>query len=127
MSRNVSRTLALLGAAALTLGGLALLPVRAQDAPAGDAAKGKQVYLADGCYLCHGRSGQGGGYNTPTPSLAKTEMPFDGFKNQLRNPIDDMPAYSTAVMTDQEIADIYAFVQSLPGRTDPKAIPLLNN
>ncbi len=126
MSRTVSRTLSLLGAAALTLGALAL-PARAQDAPAGDAANGKKVYMADGCYLCHGSSGQGGGYNQPTPVLAKTQMPFDGFKNQLRNPIDDMPPYAEAVMTDQQIADIYAFVQSLPGRSDPKAIPLLNN
>jgi len=30
-------------------------------------------------------------------------------------------------MSDQQIADIYAFVQSLPGRGDPKKIPLLNN
>ena len=126
MSRTSSRILSLVGAAALALGALAL-PARAQDAPAGDAAKGKQVYLADGCYLCHGRSGQGGGYNTPTPVLAKTEMPFDGFKNQLRNPIDDMPAYSDAVMTDQQIADIYAFVRALPGRSNPKDFPLLNN
>ena len=54
-------------------------------------------------------------------------MPFDGFKNQLRNPIDDMPAYSDAVVSDQQIADIYAFVRSLPGRSNPKDFPLLNN
>ena len=39
----------------------------------------------------------------------------------------DMPAYSEAVMSDQQIADIYAFVQSLPGRRDPKTISILNN
>lgn len=112
-------------AAVLVLG--AALPACAQDTPPGDAANGKKVYLADGCFMCHGRSGQGGAYNGPAPVLAKTQMPFDGFKNQLRNPADDMPAYSDAVMSDQQIADIYAFVQSLSGRTDPKAIPLLNN
>jgi len=32
---------------------------RAQDAPAGDAANGQRIYLADGCFTCHGRSGQG--------------------------------------------------------------------
>ncbi len=112
--------------AVLALGALAS-PARAQDAPHGDPAAGKRVYLADGCFMCHGRSGQGGAYNGPAPSLAKTQMPFDGFKNQLRNPVDDMPAYSAAVMSDQQVADIYAFVQSLPGRSDPKAIPLLNN
>lgn len=111
--------------AVLVLG--AAMPAWAQDAPPGDAPNGQKVYLADGCFMCHGRSGQGGAYNGPAPVLAKTQMPFDGFKNQLRNPVDDMPAYSEAVMSDQQIADIYAFVQSLPGRSDPKAIPLLNN
>ena len=89
---------------------------RAQDAPPGDAVEGKRLYLAVGCFTCHGRSGQGGAMNGPVPALAKTAMPFDGFKGQLRQPADEMPAYSEKVMTDRQIADIYAFVQSLPGR-----------
>jgi mono/diheme cytochrome c family protein len=121
------RIASLLAAGALLALGALTSPARAQDAPPGDAGNGKKVYLADGCFMCHGRSGQGGAYNGPAPVLAKTQMPFDGFKNQLRNPSDDMPAYSEAVMSDQQIADIYAFVQSLSGRSDPKAIPLLNN
>ncbi len=103
------------------------VPARAQDAPKGDAANGKVVYLKDGCFLCHGRVGQGGGYNTPVPALAKTEMPFEAFRTQLRQPTDDMPAYSTKVISDQEITDIYAFVQSLPGKRNPKDIAILNN
>jgi mono/diheme cytochrome c family protein len=108
----------------------AALPARGQDAsalPAGNADNGKRIYLADGCFLCHGRVGQGGGYNTPVPALAKTELPFEPFKLQLREPADDMPAYSDKVLTDQQAADIYAFVRSLPGGRDPKDIPLLNN
>ena len=122
----MNRPLSLLVGAALAAGALAL-PARAQDAPAGDVANGKRIYLADGCYLCHGRAGQGGAYNGPAPVLAKTEMPFDGFKGQLRAPSDDMPAYSEAVMSEKDIADIYAFVKSLPGRRNPKDIPILNN
>ena len=34
---------------------------QAQEAPTGDAARGKQIYLADGCSYCHGTVGQGGG------------------------------------------------------------------
>ena len=30
-------------------------------------------------------------------------------------------------MSDQQIADIYAFVQSLPGRRDAKDIPILKD
>lgn len=122
----MSRVLSFLAGAVLGCGALGL-PAAAQDAPKGDAANGKKIYLADGCFMCHGRVGQGGAYNGPAPVLAKTEMPFEGFKGQLRQPVQDMPAYSEAVMSDQQIADIYAFVQSLPGRTDPKAIQLLNN
>ena len=101
--------------------------LQAQDAPPGDAGKGKRLYLVDGCFTCHGRSGQGGAFNGPAPSLAKTEMPFDGFKAQLREPANDMPAYSTAVLSDQEIADMYAFVQSLPGARSAKDISSLDD
>src|ERR1700751_2720484 len=99
----------------------------AQDAPQGDAGNGKRVYLADGCFPCHGRAGQGGAYNGPAPALAKTAMPFEGFKMQIRSPSNDMPAYSEAVMSDKEIADIYAFVQSLAGRRDAKDIAILKD
>jgi mono/diheme cytochrome c family protein len=54
----------------------------AQDAPQGNAADGKRVYLADGCFTCHGRSGQGGAYNGPAPILAHTALPFDGTRRQ---------------------------------------------
>ena len=100
---------------------------RAQDAPPGDAVEGKRLYLAVGCFTCHGRSGQGGAMNGPVPPLAKTAMPFDGFKGQLRQPADEMPAYSEKVMTDRQIADIYVFVQSLPGRRPTKDMKILND
>ena len=101
--------------------------VMAQDAPAGDAANGKRIYLADGCFTCHGRSGQGGVFRGPTPILARTALPFDGFRELLRDPPGDMPAYSEAVLSDKDIADIYAFVESLPGPRSPKDIRVLDN
>jgi mono/diheme cytochrome c family protein len=93
----------------------------------GDAANGKRIYLADGCFTCHGRSGQGGAYNGPAPILAHTALPFDGIKGELRNPANDMPAYSEAVLSDKDIVDIYAFVESLPGPQSSKDISILNN
>jgi mono/diheme cytochrome c family protein len=120
--KNLARVA--LAAAVLGVSGSAVL---AQDAPAGDAANGKRIYLADGCFTCHGRSGQGGAYNGPAPILAHTAMPFDGFAGQVRNPVNDMPAYSDAVLSDKDIADIYAFVESLPGARSAKDIPILNN
>jgi len=114
-----------LAAAVFGVSGSAI--VMAQDAPAGDAANGKRIYLADGCFTCHGRSGQGGAYNGPAPILAHTALPFDGFAGQVRNPVNDMPAFSDAVLSDKDVADIYAFVESLPGPRSAKDIPILNN
>jgi mono/diheme cytochrome c family protein len=125
----MKRVLGLLTAAcmvALGVGGLDL-PARAQDAPRGDVANGQRVYLADGCFTCHGRSGQGGNYYGTTPTLAKTELPFEGFKQQLRDPVRVMPAYTAAVLSDKEVADIYAFLQTLTGRRPVKDFPILNN
>jgi mono/diheme cytochrome c family protein len=117
----------MLTAAVAAIGVGAFAAARAQDAPRGDAANGKRLYLADGCFTCHGRSGQGGAYNTPAPILAHSAVPFDGFKGQIRNPINDMPAFPTAILSDKDIADIYAFVESLPGPRSPKDFPILNN
>ncbi len=116
---RIACAVAVLGAAAST--------AQAQDAPPGDAANGKRVYLADGCFTCHGRVGQGGAYNGPAPRLAQTIMPFDGFKGQIRNPVNDMPAFSDANLSDKDIADIFAFVRSLPGPRSAKDIAILNN
>jgi mono/diheme cytochrome c family protein len=112
---------------AFAVAALASTMAWAQDAPQGDAANGKRIYLADGCFTCHGRSGQGGAYTGPAPILAHTALPFDGFRVELRNPANDMPAYSEAVLSDKDIADIYAFVESLQGPRSPKDIPILNN
>jgi len=38
-----------------------------------------------------------------------------------------MPAYSDAVLSDKDIADIYAFVESLPAPRSAKDISILNN
>jgi mono/diheme cytochrome c family protein len=112
---------------AFAVAALASTMARAQDAPQGDAANGKRIYLADGCFTCHGRSGQGGAYTGPAPILAHTALPFDGFEGELRNPANDMPAYSEAVLSDNDIVDIYAFVESLPGPRSSKDISILNN
>ncbi len=124
MRKVVSMVNAAAMAAVIGFGG-AIAVARAQDAPPGDAAAGKRLYLAVGCHLCHGQSGQGGAMNGPAPILAKTAMPYEGFKAQLRDPANDMPAYSEKVMTDKQVADIYAFVEALPGPRPYKDIKAL--
>ena len=105
----------------------ALAVAAAQVGPQGDAANGKQIYLRDACFTCHGRSGQGGVFRGPAPILAHTALPFDGFRALLRDPPGDMPAYSEVVLSDKDVADIYAFLESLPGPRLPKDIRILDN
>jgi len=99
----------------------------AQDAPAGDAARGKQLYMTDGCSYCHGTVGQGGGGRTGGLRLAQMPIPFAVFLNQLRHPANEMPPYVAAVLSDQDATDIYSFVASLPPAPDVKTIPALND
>ena len=93
----------------------AVAPPVAQEAPKGDAANGKKVYLADGCYQCHGRVGQGGLMTGQAPVLAQTEMPYAAFMRQLRNPINDMPPYPENLLSEKEAADIFAYLAVAAG------------
>jgi|SRR5271170_7095507 len=111
----------------VALGFWAAPAVRAQDMPKGDAANGQKVYLADGCYQCHGRVGQGGLMTGPAPILAQIRLPFAAFRRQLRNPVNDMPPYPETLLSDKDMADIYAFLQALPGRRALKEMPILND
>ncbi len=106
----------------LAFGGMAL----AQDKPPpGDATKGKQIYLADGCYECHGYVGQGS--RSSGSRLARAELTFDKFKNHIRKPLNEMPPYEESVLSDRDMADIYAFLSSLPPPPAASSIPLLNH
>ena len=93
------------------------------DTPAGNAENGKRVFNKIGCYQCHGREGQG---STMTgPRIAPDPVPFDVLAGYLRKPTGEMPPYTAKVVSDQELADIYAFLQSRPHPPAAKANPLL--
>jgi mono/diheme cytochrome c family protein len=110
--------------AAVTLA--SLVCAQAQDAPKGDAAKGKQLWLADGCSYCHGTVGQGGGGRAAGLRIASQPIPFGAFLNQVRAPANEMPVYVEKVLSDQDVADIFAYIQSLPPPPDLKSIRILN-
>ena len=92
--------------------------------PPGDAAKGKSIYMADGCFECHGTVGQGA--RATGPRVARTQLPLEAFLQQLRHPSNEMPPYEPGVVSDQQAGDIYAFLHSLPEPPAAKDIPLLN-
>ncbi|SRR6266852_5439788 len=80
------------------------------DAPVGNAEAGKKIFNKYGCYECHGREGQG--TVMAGPRIGPNPIPFDSFSAYVRKPLREMPPYTAKVVTDQELADIYAFLQS---------------
>jgi mono/diheme cytochrome c family protein len=88
-----------------------------------NAANGKKLFEAKACYECHGWRGQGG---LAGARLAQTKLNLQGFRNILRNPPpSNMPPYRAAVLTDQEVADLFAYIQSFPAPEPAGKIPLL--
>jgi mono/diheme cytochrome c family protein len=90
----------------------------------GDPAEGQRLFLRDGCYQCHGTTGAGGGI--AGPKLAPNPVPLEVIRAKLRTASGRMPVYAPAVLTDAEIADIAAYLQSIPSGTPAENIPLLN-
>ena len=93
----------------------------AAAAPAGNAEEGKKLFVSYGCYQCHGYEAQGS--NATGPRLGPRPIAFAAFSRYVRQPTNQMPPYTTKVVSDADLANIYAFVQSRPA---PAAnIPLL--
>jgi mono/diheme cytochrome c family protein len=124
VSRLTAVARAAAAAAAVSLAALGC--AQAQDAPKGDAAKGKELWLTDGCSYCHGTVGQGGGGRSAGLRISHQPIPFEAFINQVRRPADEMPVYVESVLSNQDVADIFAYIQSLPPPPDLKSIRILN-
>jgi len=90
---------------------------------AGVPEKGKQLFEKYGCYECHGYAGQGPFVGA---RIAATSLSLQGFTRYIRRPSGEMPAYTIKVVSDEELADIYAYLKSLPAPKPSKDIPLLN-
>ena len=99
---------------------LAQVPV---SMPPGNAENGKKLFASDGCYQCHGYQAQGA---TPTgPRLGPRPLAFAAFSKYVRQPTGQMPPYSGKIVTDAALADIYAFLQSLPAPPSVDSLPQL--
>jgi ubiquinol-cytochrome c reductase cytochrome c subunit len=90
---------------------------------AASAEKGKSLFVTYGCFQCHGTIGQGGNAG---PKLAPSPMPYEALKNFVRTTNRQMPPYREAVLPDNDLADIYAYLESVPASPDYKTIPILN-
>ena len=105
---------------------LALAANASAQAPAGDAARGKAAFMKNMCYTCHGTVGQGGDRGSG-PRIAYDVWPWEAFAQQVRRPRETMPRYPAEFVSDQELADIYAYVASFKRGAKASEIPLLKD
>ncbi len=93
---------------------------------AADAAKGKILFTQKyGCYECHGTEGQGS--PVTGPKLAPDPIPFETLAAFVRTSSGPMPPFREQILPNEDLADIYAYLQSIKPGPDYKSIPLLNN
>lgn len=91
---------------------------------AADAQAGREAYMRVGCYTCHGYQGQGA---STGPKLAPDPLPYEALSNFIRQSSGEMPPYTPAVLSEADLQDIYAYLQSIPQPPDADDIPLLQN
>jgi mono/diheme cytochrome c family protein len=117
---------------ALAVAGLLLAaPVLAQTQatpavkpPAGNAASGRQLFTKMSCSYCHGTEAHGSAAAIG-PRVALVARSYDSFARYVRQPSGRMTAYSEQILSDGALADIYAFLRSLPAARPVGDIPLL--
>jgi mono/diheme cytochrome c family protein len=91
-----------------------------QASTSGDAQKGKELYLKYSCYACHSYDGHGGA----GPRLVPLAMTAPRFTAYVHNP-RRMPPYTDKVLTDAQLADLFAYIKAMPASPPPDQIPLL--
>jgi mono/diheme cytochrome c family protein len=111
----------------LTLASAAARPQQpgADATPAGNVQNGKKIFASDGCYECHGLQGQGA-TQTGATRIGPPQLSFESFQRYVRQPTNQMPPYTSKAVPDQDLADIYAFLKTIPLPPKGKDIPLLN-
>jgi mono/diheme cytochrome c family protein len=79
--------------------------IRAQSAD-----DGRALFVANGCYECHGFVGQGGA----APRIAPMVYPYEAFDRLVRRPANEMPAYAPQALGDDALRAIYGYLRSIP-------------
>jgi ubiquinol-cytochrome c reductase cytochrome c subunit len=92
---------------------------------AASAEHGKAAYIQHGCWQCHGTLGQGSIATSGGKRLAPNPLPWESFAAFVRLTKGTMPPYSEKILSDGDLADIYAYLQSIPKPPDVNGIPLL--
>ena len=116
MSLSLSMGVVFALAAACALGGAA---------QAASPENGRKAFVAHGCWQCHGFEGQGSIATSNGAVLSNTALPFEAFESFVRSTNRAMPPYREEILPAADLADIYAFLQSVPKPKDVSSIPLL--
>jgi len=93
----------------------------APGVPTGDVRHGKQLFESSlRCYACHGFDGQ-----TGSPRLVPMGRAQEAFVAYVRKPSGrGMPSF--AATPDRDLADVYAYIRSIPPAAPPvDSLPLL--
>ena len=95
----------------------------AESAPTGSADAGKATFQKAGCWTCHNYGGTGSAGTGPR--IGPTALEWEGFVHQVREPSNQMVPFPATILSDQQLADIYAYLKTQK-REDPKQIQLLS-
>ena len=100
----------------------AAAPAQTAAAATGNAEAGKKLWTSYGCWQCHGYEGQGGAAG---PRLAARNLALATFAAYVRRPANQMPPYTEKVVSNTDLANIHAFIQSRPAPPPVASVPLL--
>jgi mono/diheme cytochrome c family protein len=100
-------------------------PAKPEAAAPESAKKGERLFNAYGCYECHGYQGQGS-TQTGGSRLGPPRIPLSAFVSYVRAPSGQMPPYTAKAVSSEDLAEMYAFLQSIPQPAPAKSILLLN-
>jgi mono/diheme cytochrome c family protein len=101
---------------------VSLIAQNAAQNAAPEAARGKELYVKYSCYACHSFDGHGGAGARLVPM--KLLLPV--FIAYVRAP-RAMPAYREKTMSNAELADVWAYLKTIPESPPAKSIPLLRD
>ena len=100
-----------------------LLAQAPDTAPPGNAESGKKLFVDRACWQCHGLVGHSGGEQGPR--IAGRVPVWAVFSKYVRRPTNQMIPYTEKVLSNQELADIFAWLKSLPPPPAVSSIPQL--
>ena len=93
--------------------------VEQEEGAVGNPVNGQNLFFSLGCNVCHGDQGEG----LVGPTIAMTIVPLERVVQQYREPLEAMNEFPPDQVSDEEIADIYAWLQTVPRPPEADVIP----